>query len=186
MIFTPDTVRALYGACRLARFDKNGLSFFKPSIDGFWYSFRAAFIVAPLFLALIAIRLLETEVEIDLAAFLSGELSAYVLSWLVFPVVMEALSRSMGCRDNFLGFMIAYNWSLVPQYALFVGVISLGLVGIIPIALSEILSLLVLLWSFFYIGFIAKTALDISISASIGVVFLDFLLGLTLDQIVTS
>jgi len=186
MTTQPDAGRALYGAYRLARLDRDGFSFFATSIEAFWHSFRAALIVAPLFLLLLGARLYGGQVHVPLGQYLAIEYSAYALSWLVFPVVMEALSRTMGCRDKYVPFIIAYNWAMVPQYVVFISIITLGLVGIIPLEVSETLSLLVLIWAFIYTGFIVKTALDVSVITAVGIVFLDFLLGLTLDLAITS
>ena len=47
---------ALIGALQLARGDRGGLSCFDRSLDGFWRSFRAAFISYPLYLILLAMR----------------------------------------------------------------------------------------------------------------------------------
>ncbi len=180
-----DILGALNGAWLLARFDTRGYAFFDVSVVGFWRSFCAALLVAPLFLLLIAARTDLSAIEIPLGRYLAVEFSAYALSWLVFPVVMEWLTRTMGCRDKFMVFVIAYNWATIPQYVLFIGIITLGLVGLMPQALSETLSLFVLVWTFIYVGYIAKTALDIPLLTAVGVVFLDFLMGLTLDMLVT-
>lgn len=185
MTAQPDAVRALYGAYRLARLDTDGFSFFVPSAEGFWHSFRAALIVAPLFLLLLFARLYAENVDVALGNYIAIKFSAYILSWLVFPVLMEALSRTMGCRDKYIAFVIAYNWAMVPQYVVLIVIITLGLVGVIPLELSESLSLLVLIWTFIYSGFIARAALNVSLTTAAGIVFLDFLLGLSLDLTIT-
>lgn len=185
MISATDAVRALYGAYRLALFDKSGLNYFDASIAGFWRSFTAAFLIAPLFFAILAGRYFTEQIDVPLSQYMASEISAYVLSWLIFPVLMEQLSKPMGCRDKYLSFIVAYNWAMVPQYALFIVVIALGLTGIIPPELAGSLSVMMLIWTFFYAGFIAKSALEISTQTAIGIVFMDFLLGLTIDLMIT-
>ena len=56
MISGQYVTNALYGAYRLARADTNGLSYFDNSNAGFWRSFYAAVLIAPLFLILLIIR----------------------------------------------------------------------------------------------------------------------------------
>lgn len=181
----PNVIRALYGAYRLALFDTNGHSYFDTSITGFWRSFQAALLIAPLFLIMLMARFNTDANETSFTQYISLELSAYTLSWLVFPLVMEWLSRTIGCRDRYLGFIVAYNWAMVPQYLIFIVVISFGLIGVIPPELADSLSVILLVWTFFYAGFIAKSALEIPVQTAIGIVVLDFLLGLTLDLAIT-
>ncbi len=185
MISVTDIVRALYGAWRLALFDPKGHTFFDISTAGFWRSFQAALVIAPLFILLIIGRYVADQIETPFARYLPVELSAYTLSWLVFPVVTEWLTRTLGCRDRFIGFIIAYNWAMVPQYLIFSVVILLGLTGLIPADTADGIALILLIWTFVFNGFICKTALDVPVSTAAGVVFLDFLLGLTLDLVIT-
>jgi len=185
MISLADLMRSLYGAYRLALFDPTGHTFFDRSIPGFWRSFQAALLVAPLFILLIVARYSADQIEAPFGRYLSIELSAYTLSWLVFPFVMEWLTRTLGCRDRFVGFIVAYNWAMVPQYAMFSVIILLGLVGVIPADLADSLALILLMWTFIFNGFICKTALDVPTTTAAGIIFLDFLLGLTLDLVIT-
>lgn len=181
----PGAARALYGAYRLALFDRAGHDYFEPSISGFWRSFYAAFAIAPLYLLMLVAQATAGLVESPFGQYLALELSAYALSWLAFPVVMEWLSRTLGCRDKYIKFMIAYNWAMVPQYILFIGVITLGLVGVLPMEISQTLTTVLFIWTLIYAGFIVKTALEIPFVTAGGVVFLDLLLGLFLNRAIT-
>lgn len=185
MISLADVMRSLYGAYRLALFDQSGHAFFDNTVTGFWRSFQAALLVAPLFLLLIIARYSADQIEAPLIRYISVELSAYTLSWLVFPFVMEWLTQTLNCRDKYIGFIVAYNWAMVPQYMIFGIIILLGLVGLIPADLADSLALILLMWTFVFNGFIAKSALDVPVGTAAGIVFLDFLLGLTLDLVIT-
>ena len=74
---------------------------------------------------------------------------------------------------------------MVPQYAIFILLLILGLMGIIPPELSDSLSVMLLVWTFFYAGFITKSMLQLSLQATIGIIVMDFLLGLTIDLAIT-
>ena len=178
-------LRALYGAYRLALFDKSGFSYFDTSISGFWRSFTAAFLISPFFYTVIYTIYISEQIDLTLSKHMSREISAYVLSWLVFPVLMEQLTKLMGCRDKYINFIVAYNWAMAPQYAVFILLLSLGLIGVIPPGLSDSLSVMLLIWTFFYAGFIAKSMLQVSIQTTIGIIIMDFLLGLTIDLTIT-
>lgn len=185
MISMTYSARALYAAYRLALFDKSGFSNFDTSVAGFWSSFTAAFLIAPLFFTVLAGRYFSEQMDVPLSQHMASEISAYVLSWLLFPVLMEQLTKPMGCRDKYIKFIIAYNWAMVPQYTVFIGIVALGLIGIIPPELAGSMSVMMLIWTFFYAGFIVKSALEISIKTASSIVFMDFLLGLTIDRMIT-
>ena len=51
-----ETLRALYGAYRLARLDAGGMAYFDSSIGGFWRSFFAAVLVVPFYALLLVMR----------------------------------------------------------------------------------------------------------------------------------
>jgi hypothetical protein len=75
---------------------------------------------------------------------------------------------------------------MVPQYTIFILLLALGLIGIIPPDLSDSLSVILLIWTFSYAGFIAKSMLQVSLQTTIGIIIMDFLLGLTIDLTITS
>jgi hypothetical protein len=178
-------LRSLYGAYRLVLFDKSGFSYFDTSISGFWRSFTAAFLISPFFFIIIYMDYNTEKIDLPLSKHMSHGISAYALSWLVFPVLMEHLTKRMGCRDKYISFIVAYNWAMVPQYTVFILLLSLGLIGIIPPELSDSLSVMLLIWTFFYAGFIAKSMLQVSLQTTIGIIIMDFLLGLTIDLTIT-
>lgn len=181
----PDAARALYGAYRLALFDRTGHDYFDISTNGFWRSFQIAIAIAPLYLVMLLAQDAAGLVEVPFGQYLALELSAYTLSWLAFPVVMEWLSRTLGCRERFVGFIVAYNWAMVPQYVLFIGIITLGLIGVLPMEISQTLTTMLFIWTLIYAGFIVKTALEVPLLTTAGIVFLDLLLGLLLNRTIT-
>jgi hypothetical protein len=174
-------LRALYGAYRLVLFDESGFSYFDISISGFWRSFTAAFLISPFFFAVVYTIYIKEQIDTSLSKHMSHEISAYVLSWLLFPVLMEQLTKFMDCRDKYINFIIAYNWAMVPQYTIFIFLVALGLIGIIPPEVSNSLFVMLLIWAFFYAGFITKSILQVSLQTTICIIFMDFLLSLTID-----
>ena len=107
---------AVGGALRLALGDRRGLGFFDASLDGFWRSFRAAAICYPMYLFLLATRVTSAQwAAAGWPTVLFVETIAYVIAWVAFPLLMLHIAHWLGRDHRFLAFMVAYNWSQVPQ-----------------------------------------------------------------------
>lgn len=184
MIPLDETFRSLYGAWRLAHFDSDGLKYFNSTIGGFWRSFFAAVLVAPLYLLLLALRYQADYGDVPAFRFFSIEGLAYVIAWLTFPVVMINIVAALDRRESFIRFIVAYNWASVLQNALYLPIIILAVGGVLGEAASGFLSLAVLVWVLTYGWFITRSALDISNSAAAAIVGLDFLLSILISTII--
>jgi branched-subunit amino acid transport protein AzlD len=175
---------AMIGALRLARGDRGGLACFDRSIEGFWRSFRAAAVSYPLYLVLLSMRVTVAEWERS-GAFLivTVETIAYVIAWTAFPLMMLIVAQRIGRPHRFFDFMVPYNWSQLPQSALFVLVgleTESGVLGTQPaqaIELAAAVAVLVYEW------FIARVALDTTASAAAFVVLVDLLLGVLISHV---
>jgi hypothetical protein len=175
---------ALIGALRLARGDRGGLSCFDRSLDGFWRSFRAAFISYPLYLILLSMRVTVAEWETSGAfVIIMVETIAYVIAWTAFPLLMLIVTQRIGRSHRFLDFMVPYNWSQVPQSALFVLVgleTESGVLGAQPAQAIEVAAAVAVL---VYEWFIARVALETTVSAAVLVVIVDLLLGVLISHV---
>jgi hypothetical protein len=175
---------AVGGALRLARGDPRGLDFFDTSIDGFWRSFRAALIGYPFFLILLAFRVSAAHwEESGVARILAIETIGYAISWVAFPLLVLPLTRWLGREDRLLTFMVAYNWSQVPQTALFVIVGADAASGLLPAGVTQIADFAAAVAVLLYEWYIARVALAVSASQAVSVVLLDLVLGSVLSRI---
>ena len=175
---------AVGGALRLARGDPRGLDFFDSSIDGFWRSFRAALICYPFFLILLALRVSAAHwEESGVARILAIETIGYVISWVAFPLLMLSLARWLGREDRFLPFTVAYNWSQLPQTALFVILGADAASGLFPHDVAQIADFAGAVAVLVYEWYIARVALAVSASQAVSVVLLDLVLGSVLSRI---
>lgn len=164
---------ALHGALRLACVDPGGFECFDRSKAGFWKSFRAALILYPLFMFL-AFRVGGLgEAEDYIRPFLVQTV-AYAVTWLAFPVVMAPVCDLLGRRQRYVGFIVAYNWAQIPQYAY--SIILLGLAGGMD---SAIITVPV----FLYEGYVAAVALDIGVLSAAMIVMIDYILGTGIDLV---
>jgi hypothetical protein len=175
---------AVGGALRLARGDPRGLGFFDTSIDGFWRSLRAGLICYPFFLILLAFRVSAAHwAASGVMRIAIVETIGYVISWVAFPLLMLPLSRWLGREDRFLPFMVAYNWSQVPQTALFVILAADTASGLLPHAVAQFADFAAAVAVLLYEWYIARVALAVSSSQAVPVVLLDLVLGSVLSRI---
>ena len=177
--------RSLYGAWRLACVDASGMSYFTVSIDGFWRSFFAAVIVMPIYFFVLALQPAapapQEPVNESTLWPLFVDLVSYVLGWVVFPVTMVFLARLLDVGRQYVSYIVAYNWATVLQMALFaVAATVITAVGI-ETALGRLLQLVVFAAVLFYQWFVARTALRTTAIIAVGIVVVDFLIGLLLN-----
>jgi len=175
---------AIGGALRLARGDRRGLGFFDASIDGFWRSFRAALICYPPYLLHLRFRIDAPVWEAaGVVPILATETIAYVISWVAFPLLILPLARQLGRENRFLGFMVAYNWSQIPQAVLFVLIGLDDATGLLPPPAVQVAGLLAVIAVLVYQWFIARVALAVNAAQAMVVVIIDVVMGTALGHI---
>ena len=179
-----EVIYALYGTYRLARFDAGGMRYFDTSIEGFWRSFFAAAIIAPFYAVLLWLRFgVEFPPEADGFRYLCIEIIAYVIAWVLFPLVMISVVRFLELDKNYLRFIVAYNWASVLQNALYMPIAMAVLAGGQEVGPAAFLLLIALVAILVYTWFIAKTALDVPGGTAAAIVALDFVLGLMINGV---
>ena len=180
-----EITKSINGAWRIARMDQNALNYFNMSIEGFWRSFLAVLIVAPLYVVFLVLNLGQlTAMELPTGSSTSKELyvaitlAAHILGWLAFPVVMIPISRLMDLSQSYVPYIIVWNWSNV----LVMAVILPAVLLFPPSAQSGQSAKLILMAAqitvLFYGYLVARAGLQCKILTAIGVVMLDLLLGL--------
>ncbi len=180
-----DIVYGIYGALRLARLDPGAMSYFERTPAGFWKSFFAAVIVAPGFAIIIAYELGQVEIEIEAGALrlFLVETLAYVLGWVAFPVLVYQICEATGRRDEYIGYIVAFNWSKVIQMAVLLPAIGLIALGAPAGDGGWLLRLAVSFLILFYEWFITRTALGVTAMGAVGFVVLDFVIDLIIHMI---
>lgn len=176
-----EIVSSLYGSWRLAHFDRGGMSYFDTSIDGFWRSFFAALIVAPAYAVMLGLRYAAAGEPGDPTHYGLIEAISYLISWFFYPVVMHALTGLLDCRDRFVGYIVAYNWSLVLQNAVLVPIAILNALGLIGADAAGVLWLIAISAVLAYLWFIARVGLAVPALTAVGIVSIDVLLSLLIS-----
>ncbi|MFO1127144.1 MAG: hypothetical protein U1E66_01705 [Rhodospirillales bacterium] len=171
MLTLQEVISSLYGAWRLARFDARGMAFFDTTLGGFWRSFFAAVLVAPAYVLVVSTG--GGAVHGDTVRFGLAETIGYILSWVAFPVVMEWLTRQLGCRARYLSYITAYNWASVIEHLLLLPVLVITARNLLPDAAGQLLWLVTLVFIVVYAWFVTRTALAVTTLTAAAIVFLD-------------
>ena len=168
---------AIRGALLLARFDAQGFNAFDRTLEGFWKSFFAAVLTGPLQLLL----------SFEVASASGGQarlgddwllgLLAFIVHWLAFPVVMLSVVDWLDRRQRYFAFMVAFNWSNLPQVVLLLLVYSPAVAGLMPPQAAQLLGSVVFAFILAYEWYIAKAGLDISGGKAVAVIVLDLLVS---------
>lgn len=186
MIDVGAATAGLAGAWRLARLDRNGMRYFEATVDGFWRSFQAAVVAAPIYLILVLLRTDDHPLASDPVRATLIEVIGYVIDWTAFPLAAWYLCRAFNCSNRFLGFVVAYNWANVLQMAVFVPIALLSAEAFLPSGLVNILALAMTAAVIYYQYFITRTALEIDVLPALAFVAAAFVIDLVLDAVETT
>jgi len=181
-----EILRSLYGAYHLARFDAGSLTHFDATPGGFWKSFFAAVIVAPLYLILLAVRIENGPADIEPARLLAVESIAYVIGWVIYPLVMATVARLIDRERHYVRYIVAYNWTSVWQNVIYLPIAILSVAGLLTGGAGGLLAVAGLIVVLVYAWFVARTALDIPGLFAVPLVGLDITLGLMLNSFADS
>ena len=177
MSFAICAVRALKASWRVISLDKDGFRDFDMSADAFWDSFKAFFIVAPLYLysSVMGARLAVPPLE---EPSLLGTLALLALLWVLWPWAMITITHMLGVQRNYVRYVIAYNWTSVFIVAAIVPVLLLRQAGLAGPGLAALLSLVVIGWSIFVRWYIARHALEVNTPVAVALVAGDLALSI--------
>lgn len=181
MITTREAATALYGAYRLARVDERGMDFFDTSIEGFWRSFYAAALVAPLYLILMVTRFQAAGVQASGLQFVAVEAIGYVIAWVAFPVVVAYIAPMIERDHRYLRYIVAYNWASVLQNSLCLPIAILINLGAISSSLATLLGVGCFVVVSVYTWYVTRVALDVPGGTAAGFVALDVVLSVIVN-----
>jgi hypothetical protein len=165
--------RSLSGAWRLLLLDPAGMGRFDISIGGFWRSFFAAVLVAPLYALRAMVDPAPAEAEAAGVGHALATVVTYVLAWAAFPVAMIYIARFLDLRGTYVGFIVALNWARVLQAVLLVGVSSAAALAGAP---SDFLTLTAIAAVLAYQWVVTKTALATTGTIAAALVIIDALM----------
>ncbi len=183
MITASELSSALYGAWRLARLDPRGQDNFDDSITGFWRSFQAAVIAAPGYILLLLPIFGQPNIEAGPLRFLVIHALAYIISWTAFPLAMVGVAHRLRRDQDYLRYIIAYNWANVVQLVVLLpALFIIQFVGpwVLLIHLASMVAIYLYQW------YVARTVLSISPGQAIAVVMVIFTFDFILITVTSS
>jgi hypothetical protein len=176
MITKQEVFEGLYGAWRLLLGDRGAVVLLDDSTAGFWKSFFAAILVLPIYLVMTAMGAIEFDSSRRLPAIVLIVLEFYVISWVLWPLIIGHVLPIFDRGDKFRLYIVAYNWmSAVGAGLFFIAVLVTTLLPI-PDGFSALILVGALLGVLGYHGLIAHTTLNISIGVAIGLTIANFIL----------
>ncbi|PPR09327.1 MAG: hypothetical protein CFH41_02639 [Alphaproteobacteria bacterium MarineAlpha11_Bin1] len=186
MISSREVFLSIYGAYQFAKFKRNAVDYFENTPKAFWRSFYSALIALPAYILLVSQNFVERPVNVSGARIVIVESTAYVIGWVIFPLIMISFTDTLNRFDRYYRFVAAWNWSIILQVLLFLSVTTLITTGIVPAQLAGFVSLIAIITILFYQGYIATMTLEIRASAALIVVSIDFVLALCLKILIQS
>jgi hypothetical protein len=193
MITRNDIVRSLTGVWQLFLDKPGAIKLFDASVEGFWNSFQAIVIVAPIYAltvfideqVFLASADRATIAQFDAPAYFLSRLVTLGLDWVTLPALLALLAPYLGIRGGYSAYIVIRNWSTVFTLAPY-GVVSLlewtgavrGAAILIPGGIALAIAVRIS-----YIA--ARRALAVPVDVAIGFVALDFLVSLGLSDTMT-
>ena len=186
MITRDEITRSLTGAWEIFLDRPNAMRHFDTDYAGFWRSFQAIILIAPLYAltAFAAYRALETRIPAselpESALFLWARAVTLGFDWVTLPILLAVVASVLGIQRTYTSFVVARNWSTVLIVTPFALIAALELVfnGIGPLVVPLSLLATAAVLRFAYL--VARHAMEANVGLAIGIVVLDFFLSLFL------
>ncbi len=186
MITSAEITHSLTGAWQLFIGKPDALRGFDTSTDGFWRSFQAIVLVAPIYaLTAFADRTGAFSDSIALGALSEGAFWAakaltIAVDWVALPILLAALAGSIGIKRAYPVFIVVRNWATPVMTLPFAVIAVLQTGGVLEGEALIIASLAALAFALRFSYVVARKTLNVTIDVAIGIVALDFLLSLAI------
>lgn len=138
--------KSIWGAWCVMQFDREALTYFEPTMDAFFKSFRALAFALPLYLIalhfqnMVSLRYSGESFPMGLA------LVDYMIRWATYLVFAYVFARVLNIGHNFIGFAVVFNWVKVWLVIVPLPILALGAYGLLDDATYGILSLVLFLY----------------------------------------
>ncbi|MEM8876463.1 MAG: hypothetical protein AAGD23_01195 [Pseudomonadota bacterium] len=187
MLSITDIRQNLAGAWALFRADANGMSLLDTTFRGFWLSFMAIALLAPVYGLYLAgeQRLMATvdePLDVTFGTYLSVRTLTFIVDWVAFPILMILLVGLIDRRSRYVPFVVAYNWGGVIIELIVALPTVLFAAGMMPLGLLYVLTLIAMAVALRYLYIIARVALFADRTTAVGLVVADFALSLVLAE----
>lgn len=183
MTWLDEARSALYGSWLLLVREPAAFGHFNNTEAGFWRSFSAIVLIAPLYLYAASVEVELPEAQSQGSASLIGATIGLILQWITWPLAMAVIARFAGLTHTYARYIIVYNWSsvlvilaLLPPLIL----LDLGILGQSP---ALFLSFVALMLSLYYRWFVAVAALETTGLVASALVLADVALSIGISRL---
>ncbi|MEM8811046.1 MAG: hypothetical protein AAGF59_00410, partial [Pseudomonadota bacterium] len=173
----------------LFRGNQRALGAFDASVAGFWRSFGVIVFLIPFYaLVFVAERQLafsSTDADpivYDPGLFLFWKSFAVAIDWIAFPIVMALLAGPLGIGSRYTTLIVARNWTSLLAILPYAVICLFYTTGLLPATGLALLSLVALVIIFRFVYQVYSAALGGPASLIIGLVIMDFLLSILIDE----
>lgn len=174
----PEIANALNGTWMLVKRDRGGVSWLDGSVDGFWKSFFAAFLLAPFYMLMLWMARYSTMPEADMTAVILIEGVAYAGAWLFWPVIASEICRYLDPKLDARTYIVACNWSEVWIMALRLPLLTLAVSGLFSDGTYAFFSLIAMIAVIYYRYIIARETLPAPTPLAVGMAITDLMAGM--------
>ena len=174
-----EITHGLTGAWLLLKHDPGGVVWLDNSVPGLRKSFYAAVLIAPAYMLLIWIMGYAAFPDANLTAIYAIESAAYVVAWLLWPVIAWQACQLLDPGLDVRRYVVALNWSEVWIMLVRLPVAGLYVAGLLDIAVVGLLDVLILLAVLVYRFVIAQLTLPAPSAMAAGLAFGDLVVGFT-------
>ncbi|MCS7268818.1 MAG: hypothetical protein RMJ04_07755 [Geminicoccaceae bacterium] len=168
--------RGIEGALAILRGEADAMSRFDLTLDGFFKSFTAMLLAAPVYALLVIQRLERRPVALAPVLLVLLEGLGYVVGWLAFPIAAGLVLHLLRQGGRFVPLVVAVNWAAVLQVAL-LALASLAAL-VLPAGPGTVVTTVAVLSALFYQWLVIKTALEAPGGIAAGFLLLDVLVSL--------
>jgi len=177
-------IRSLTGAWQLIKLNPHAMDYFDKSADGFWKSFWAIALVAPLFFFSLYVSY-DMAVEKGHQISLTAHIIEFLLRLPLIALVMIFFTKFLKVDAHYSDMIIAFNWLWVLANYTILPLSMLISFGILPMEAGTLVVMVVAIYLELYVAwFLFKQSLKISGWLAFGVMIFKALFTLSVMQII--
>ena len=176
--------QSLVGAWELVKLNPRAMDYFDKSADGFWKSFWAIGLVAPLFFLGLSISY-DRAVEMGHQISLTAHIIEFLLRLPLIALVMIFFTKFLRISTHYSDMIIAFNWLWVIANYILLPLSMLISLNILPLEFATLGVMAVAIYLELYVTwFLFKTSLKISGWLAFGVMVFKAMFTLSVMQVI--
>jgi hypothetical protein len=186
MTILSEAANALQGSLMLLARRSDAFARFNLTSDGFWRSFAAILVIAPLYLYAARVdALYPAQGGEPLAYTPVVSLITLAIEWVAWPVAVALVTFRTRYSGFFARYVIVYNWSSIAVVVVMVMPLvglDAGFIGVDQATMAAAVLLIVALW---YRWLVARLALEAPGLVALGLVGGDVVLSLAIHRLIS-